>query len=558
MIDNACFLKDYSNEINKGNIIVGYWIKKEVDNLINDLDNPCYVFDTKEAHKRIRFIENCCLQSKAPYYMKPVKLMLWQKAFFEALYSFKMADSGKRRFVEALLLVARKNGKSTMLAADGNTDLFIGAGGTDICCASNDDRQAKLIWREIAGMRTRLDPKKEVTGQNLVEIRNEVKNISIFRLSSKTQNKDGFNIDKTYLDESHDIAEENGQSEIAEACWRGMSSKDEPLFINCTTQGFNRDCYLDKKIEKAKGVISGEIEDERFLPFLYEQDSEAEVWQDESSWQKSNPSIIYEVKKVDKLKRDLEDAKRDNATRVHMLCKDFNIPQNTASAWLMLEDYDYHQEHFDLEAFRDSYCLAAVDLAETTDLTNLKLLFMKKNDNIKYVFSHYWIPESKLDNADDKNAGAKYKEWAKDGYLTINEGNDNDLTRVADYLMILKNKYNIRVVKVGYDVKFAKDFIKRLDEYGIESEVIQQNPSVMSSPMKLVEADLKSRIINYSENPVDKWCLSNASMQINNLGQVMCVKVNNQASKRIDGAVTLIILYATLQRFRSEYMRYVK
>lgn len=558
MIDNACFLKDYSNEINKGNIIVGYWIKKEVDNLINDLDNPCYVFDTKEAHKRIRFIENCCLQSKAPYYMKPVKLMLWQKAFFEALYSFKMADSGKRRFVEALLLVARKNGKSTMLAADGNTDLFIGAGGTDICCASNDDRQAKLIWREIAGMRTRLDPKKEVTGQNLVEIRNEVKNISIFRLSSKTQNKDGFNIDKTYLDESHDIAEENGQSEIAEACWRGMSSKDEPLFINCTTQGFNRDCYLDKKIEKAKGVISGEIEDDRFLPFLYEQDSEAEVWQDESSWQKSNPSIIYEVKKVDKLKRDLEDAKRDNATRVHMLCKDFNIPQNTASAWLMLEDYDYHQEHFDLEAFRDSYCLAAVDLAETTDLTNLKLLFMKKNDNTKYVFSHYWIPESKLDNADDKNAGAKYQEWAKDGYLTINEGNDNDLTRVADYLMILKNKYNIRVVKVGYDVKFAKDFIKRLDEYGIESEVIQQNPAVMSSPMKLVEADLKSRIINYSENPVDKWCLSNASMQINNLGQVMCVKVNNQASKRIDGAVTLIILYATLQRFRSEYMRYVK
>lgn len=558
MIDNACFLKDYSNEINKGNIIVGYWIKKEVDNLINDLDNPSYVFDTKEAHKRIRFIENCCLQSKAPYYMKPVKLMLWQKAFFEALYSFKMADTGKRRFVEALLLVARKNGKSTMLAADGNTDLFIGAGGTDICCASNDDRQAKLIWREIAGMRTRLDPKKEVTGQNLVEIRNEVKNISIFRLSSKTQNKDGFNIDKTYLDESHDIAEENGQSEIAEACWRGMSSKDEPLFINCTTQGFNRDCYLDKKIEKAKGVISGEIEDDRFLPFLYEQDSEAEVWQDESSWQKSNPSIIYEVKKVDKLKRDLEDAKRDNATRVHMLCKDFNIPQNTASAWLMLEDYDYHQEHFDLEAFRDSYCLAAVDLAETTDLTNLKLLFMKKNDNTKYVFSHYWIPESKLDNADDKNAGAKYKEWAKDGYLTINEGNDNDLTRVADYLMILKNKYNIRVVKVGYDVKFAKDFIKRLDEYGIESEVIQQNPAVMSSPMKLVEADLKSRIINYSENPVDKWCLSNASMQINNLGQVMCVKVNNQASKRIDGAVTLIILYATLQRFRSEYMRYVK
>lgn len=552
------YLEQYYEEIKKGNIIAGYWVKREVGNLLQDLNNQRYIFDPSHCYKRFFFQERLCLQSKAPYYMQPIKLMLWQKAFWEALYSFKMAETGLRRFNEALLLVARKNGKSTMLAADGNTDLFIGDGGTDICCASNDDRQAKLIWREIGGMRSRLDPKKELTGQNLTEIRNELKNITIFRLSSKTQNKDGFNIDKTYLDESHDIKEENKQSEIAEACWRGMSSKDEPLFMNSTTQGFNRDCYLDGKIETAKAIISGEIDDIHFLPFLYEQDSEAEVWQDEASWEKSNPSIRYGVKKIAKLKRDIETAKRDNATRIHMLCKDFNIPQNTAAAWLMLEDYDYPQEILDLEAFRDCFCLAAVDLAETTDLTNCKLLFIRPNDNTKYIFSHYWIPASKLDNADDKNAGARYKEWAKDGRLTICEGNDNDLTLVADWIAGLKNRFNIRVVKCGYDVRFAKEFIKRMDEYGIETEVIQQNPAVMSSPMKLIEADLKSRIINYGENPIDKWCLGNASMQVNNLGQVMCVKINNQPSRRIDGAVTLIILYATLQRFRSEYMRYVK
>ena len=552
------FLEQYDDEIRKGNIIVGYWIRKELDNLLADLNDPRYIFDPSHVYKRFAFQERFCLQSKAPYYMQPIKLMLWQKAFWEALYSFKMADTGLRRFNEALLEVARKNGKSTMFAADGNTDLFIGDGGTDICCASNDDRQAKLIWREIKGMRARLDPKREVTGDNLVEIRNELKNITVFRLSSKTQNKDGFNIDKTYLDESHDIKEENGQSEIAEACWRGMSSKVEPLFMNCTTQGFNRDCYLDKKIEMAKAVISGEIEDIHFLPFLYEQDSEAEVWQDESSWQKSNPSIIYGVKKVAKLERDIETAKRDNATRIHLLCKDFNIPQNTAAAWLMLEDYDYPQEVKSLEDFRDCFCLAAVDLSETTDLTNCKLLFMRKDDNTKYVFSHYWIPASKLDNSDDKAAGAQYKEWAKDGYLTICDGNDNDLTLVADWLAGLKNKYGIRVVKCGYDMRFAKEFLRRMDEYGIETEMIQQSPAVMSSPMKLVEADLKSRVINYGQNPIDKWCLGNASMQVNNLGQVMCVKIGSQVSRRIDGAVTLIICYATLQRFRSEYLRYVK
>ena len=552
------YLEQYYNLIQTGGVVVGYWIRKEVENLIEDLNNPAYVYDTTEAHKRIKFMQTLCLQSKQPYYMKPVQLMPWQLAYWEALYSFKMSDTGLRRFTESLLEVARKNGKSTMFAADGNTDLFIGDGGTDICCASNDDRQAKLIWREIAGMRARLDPKKSITGYNLTEIRNDLKNITVFRLSSKTQNKDGFNISKTYLDESHDIKEENGQSEVAEACWRGMSSKDEPLFLNCTTQGFNRDCYLDKKIETAKGVISGEIDDIHFMPWLYEQDSEAEIWQDPSSWEKSNPAIRYGVKKTAKLERDIETAKRDKGTRIHLLCKDFNIPQNTAEAWLMQEDFDYPQEVKSLEDFRGCFCLAAVDLAETTDLTNAKLLFMREGDNTKYIFSHYWLPESKLQNSDDKHAGAQYKEWAKQGHLTICEGADNDLTLVADWLAGLKKQYNIKIVKCGYDVKFSKEFINKMDDYGIETELIQQTTSVMSSPMKWVEADLKSQRINYGLNPVDKWCLANASIQVDNLGRVMCVKISGQHSKRIDGAVTLIILYATLQRFKSEYQRYIK
>lgn len=552
------YLEQYHDLIKSGGVVVGYWVRKEVENLVEDMSNPDYIYDTTEAHKRIKFMQTLCLQSKQPYYMKPVALMPWQLAYWEALYSFKMADTGLRRFTETLLEVARKNGKSTMFAADGNTDLFIGAGGMDICCASNDDRQAKLIWREIAGMRARLDPKKSITGYNLVEIRNELKNITVFRLSSKTQNKDGFNISKTYLDESHDIKEENGQSEVAEACWRGMSSKDEPLFLNCTTQGFNRDCYLDKKIETAKAVINGEIDDIHFMPWLYEQDSEAEIWQDPATWEKSNPSIRYGVKKTAKLERDIETAKRDKGTRIHLLCKDFNIPQNTAEAWLMQEDFDYPQEVKTLEDFRGCYCLAAVDLAETTDLTNAKLLFMREGDKTKYIFSHYWIPELKLKNADDKNAGAQYKEWAKQGHITICEGADNDLTLVADWLAGLKKEYGIKIVKCGYDVKFSKEFINRMDAYGIETELIQQTSSVMSSPMKWVEADLKSKIINYGLNPVDKWCFGNASIQVDNIGRVMCVKINGQHSKRIDGAVTTIILYATLQRFKTEYQRYIK
>lgn len=544
------YLTAYSELIETGGVVVGYYMREEIRRLMDDLQNPAYIYDTTEAHKRFKFQQTLCLQSKSPYYGKPIELMPWQLAFWETLYSFKMADTGRRRFTEGLLEVARKNGKSTMFAADGNTDLFIGGGGMDICCASNDDRQARLIWREIKGMRARLDPHKTLTSDNLTEIRNDAKNINIVRLSSKTQNKDGFNFDKVYLDESHDMEND----EIAEACWRAMSSKDEPLFLNCTTQGFVNDGYLDKKLKTARAIVDGEIDDVHFLPWLYEQDSEAEIWADVSSWEKSNPSIRYGVKKTAKLERDIETAKRDKGARVHLLCKDFNIKQNTAESWLSLEDYAYNMRNIDFEEFRGAYALAAVDLSETTDLTNAKVLIMTGGeDKTKYIFSHYWIPESKLNDSNDESSGAKYKDWARAGYITICEGNDNDLTLVADWLASLKKQYGIKIVACGYDQRFSKDFLRRMDDYGITCENIPQRPVVMSSPMKWAEADFKARLINYGNNPVDRWNFGNASVMVNNFGQQLAVKINNVPSRRIDGAVTLIILYATLQRFRSEY-----
>lgn len=550
------YLLQYWKLIQNHEVVVGYWVRQAVKNLVDDLDDPQYVYDTTEADKRIRFEERLCLQSKAPYYMKPLSLMPWQKAWWEAIYSFKMADTDKRRFTEGLLEIARKNGKSTMFAADGNYDLFCGEGGTDICCSSNDDRQARLIWSEIGGMRSRLDPKKTLTGANLVEIKNYLKNITVFRLSSRTQNKDGYNISKTYLDESHDINEENGQSEIAEACWRGMSSKEQPLFLNCTTQGFNRDCYLDHKISYAKKVISGEIDDPHFIAFLYEQDSEGEIWQDERSWEKSNPSIRYGVKKIDKLRRDVEAAKYDKATRIHLLTKDFNIPQTNAQSWLMLEDYDYPIDSFAPEDLRGCVYLGAVDLAATTDLANAKALIMKPETKERYILSHYFIPESKLEMSDDREAGANYKEWARDGYITIHEGNEVDISAVADWFFRLYKEYGLKPYKIGYDQRYAKTFVERCEEYGFETEMLAQG-RYLSNAMKLTEADLKSKLINYNHNPVDKWCLANCCCEVDNIGNIQPVKAAGVNAKRIDGAVTLIMANEMLRRYRSDYKKII-
>ena len=220
----------------------------------------------------------------------------------------------------------------------------------------------------------------------------------------------------------------------------------------------------------------------------------------------------------------------------------------------MEEDYKYSAV-YDIEEFRDCFALGAVDLSETTDLTCAKVLLMKKDDPTKYIYTMYFIPESKLELSSDRESGAKYAEWAKEGWLTICEGNEIDLSMVADWFYKLYETYGIRTITTGYDQKFAKDFLNRMEEYNFEFEMVYQNKLTLSNPMKLVEADLKGQLINYQENPIDQWCLGNASMEIDNFGNVMAVKINSQQNRRIDGAVTLIILYEMYRRYRSVFLR---
>lgn len=552
MADNG-YIEEYLDAIKRQDPkdgIVGYWVRKEVENIYEDKKSGIWHFDTTEADKRMAFQEKFSLQSKAPFYGKPMDFMLWQKFFWSVIYGFYDRKTGYRRFTDVLLEIARKNGKSTTLASDANYDVFVGAGGNDICCASNDDGQAKLIWQEVAQMRNMLDPRKTITSHNLTTIRNHYRNISVTRLSQKTQNKDGRNYAKVYLDESHDINEIGGGSEIAEACWRSMSTKDDPLFINCTTNGFNRDCYLDNKIRYGKKVINGEIEDPQFFPLLFEMDSEEEIWTDESSWAKANPALPYGVKKIAKLRRDVETAKHDKASRIHLLTKDFNMPQDGTESWLLYEDYAYKTNDFSLDDFKGAFCLGFVDLSATTDLTSAKALLMRPNDTTKYIVSHYWTLQSKLEEIDWKEHGADYRQWVRDGYMTVHDGTEIDIAEVADWYFMLYKNYNIKPYMIGYDQRFSKVFTDRLDEYQLEYEMILQGRA-LSNAMRLTEADLKAKRINYNQNPVDKWCLKNCSCKMDNVGFIQPVKT--QAEKRIDGAITFIGINEVYRRYRAEY-----
>jgi phage terminase large subunit-like protein len=559
------YLIQYREAIRRGEIVAGYELITELDNLIRDLDNPRYIYDTTDAEERIDFMEHCIRLTKSPFYNKPMKLMLWQKAFIEASFSFKMADKyytnaagikkNVDRFKKIVLLIARKNTKSETCSALELTESIIGNEGADLVCSSNDDIQASILYDAIDTMRLLIDPEQIDTRKNIRFIKILPTNSKIFKLSDRTRNKEGRNIDFAVIDEVHEMKD----NVIIKSIEQSQSLKDNPKLIEITTEGFVNDGALDNELKTCRAIINGEddgISAERTLPWLYTQDSENEIWTDERTWQKSNPSLGI-VKKWDYLREQVDKARKSKADRIFVLSKDFNFKQNSAQAWLNTEDYKYTAV-YDLEDFRGALCLGAVDLSETTDMTSAKVLLMKKDDRTKYIYQHYWIPESKLQSADDKQAGAKYLEWAKAGLLTICEGNDIDLSCVADWFFSVYKNYGLKLYKCGYDVKFSKDFLKRMDEYGFECEIIQQNKLTLSNAMKLVESDLKAQYVNYNENEIDAWCLGNAAIEIDNVGNVQAVKIAGQPGKRIDGAVTLIIVYEMYRRYRSDFIKMLK
>ena len=562
--DNS-YLLEYKARIETGEILVGQDMWMELENLEEDFQDERFQYNTEKLNLRISFIEGCCRLTKSPFYNQPMKLMLWQKALIEATYSFKMQsiDNGEwiDRFQEILLLIPRKNGKTELISALELSEFILGRPGSDIICSGMDDGTSDLAYQATDTMRTLIDPQNRDTWRNQKGLKCFANNNHIYKLSDSTRQREGRNIDFAGIDEVWSLVDDGIYSPIQQS----TSSKIDYKIFLFGSEGFVDGGLLDRKRAEYSKIIRKEDDKDSALhklPWLYTQDSEHEVWNTNQdginrAWQKSNPSIGV-VKKWSYLKDRVDEGRESKADRVMTLSKEFNFKQNTVTGWLNIEDYDY-EAVFDLEDFRGSFYLGAVDLAETTDLVSARIMMMKPGDKKKYIHQQYFITEQKLEvDNDDHAAGARYKEWVEKGFMTLAGENEVNLRMVADWFYSLFSKYKLKLFKVGYDQKFAMDWLRRMeDPYGWTKKepdadliMILQNAQTLNGAIKLCEAEFKAKIFNYNNNPVDKWCLSNAGMKIDKNG---CLIVKQEPTKRIDGAVTYAILNEVYRRYRSDF-----
>lgn len=552
------FIEEYYKWIQDNPNKVCDKIKKQYKKLVNNIkkehkvsfvnkgieETHTYIFDEKKSLRCIHFIEKYCKQSKGRWAGKPLKLELFQKAMLQALFGFVDKDTGLRKYKKVIFFVARKNGKSVLDSAIATYMLTKdNEGGAEIYSVATKREQSKIVWEESK----RMIKKSPILAKR---IRCLIGGIyydatdSFFRaLASDSNSLDGLNAHLVIADEVHAWKDKN----LLDVMYDSMSARTQPILLETSTMGTIRQNVFDIEYDYASQVVDCTIQDETLLPIIYELDDEKE-WTNEDSWYKANPSL-GSIKSIKDLREKVERAKANPIELVNLLCKDFNIRQNTINAWLTFDDLNNEKIYSD---WKDTYCIAGVDLSSVHDLTAATLLGVK-NGEIR-VKQMYWIPTNLLEKK-VKEDRIPYDKWLKAGWIRLSGDSKIDYQDVTQWFLEEVRENDLRPLFVGYDSWNAQYWCDEMKGYGFNMVEVRQGMKTMSAPMKIMKADLIEKKINYNNNPILKWCLSNTTVKMDSNENIQPDK--EKSRQRIDGAVSLIDAYCIFVDKQQEYLNYI-
>ena len=542
------YIDEYLEAIRSGKCIVGQRIRREYEKLSDDIHNPKngFIFDEKKAQRPIDFIERFCRHSKGEWASQPLKLELFQKAFISALFGFIDEKTGFRKYRETLFYVARKNGKSVLLSGIALYCLIAdNEPGAEVYSVASKKDQARIIFTESVNMVKQSPELIGITKKRKSDLYFPLTFSKMQPLGKNSDTLDGLNSSLVIVDELHSIRDRN----LYEVMKQSQSARRQPLFVMITTAGTIRESIFDDMYKYACGVADGTIKDDRFLPIMYELDDKKEAF-DPLKWEKANPGL-NSIKKLDDLISKVERAKNSPHDLTGVLVKDFNVIQSVSTAWLPFDDIN-NEETFDLSAFRGQYAIGGADLSITTDLTCATLLFMDKNEK-RYVTQMYFLP---ADNFEQRVHDEKipYDKWLESGLLRLCQGNTINYHDVTAWFLEMVEKYDVTPAWIYYDSYSARYWVDEMQNHGFNMIRCIQGAKTLSLPMQKLGADLQKKLVNYNNNPLLKWCITNTGIQTDRNGNIVPVKATS-AKYRIDGLASLLDAYVGLCDHYNEYLQ---
>ncbi len=521
---------EYIEGVLSGSIVVGRLARLAVERHVSDL---------REGHKRGLYFNEAAAQrvidffgflthSKGEWAGQPFNLSPWQAFMVWVLFGWKRSD-GMRRFRIAYNEVARKNGKSTFAAGVG-LYLFLAdqEAGAEVYSAATKRDQAKIIHSEA----TRMVQASPYLRKVITVVRD---NLSIRSTNSKYEplgadadTLDGLNIHGAIIDEIH----AHRTRAVIDVLETATSARRQPLQFEVTTAGYDQHSICFEHHDYSVKVLEGVVEDDTWFAFIAALD-EGDDWTDEHVWAKANPNLGISVK-LDDLQRKCEKAQQvpaaqNNFRRLHL---DEWTRQSTR--WLDLSKWDATAGEANPEELKGRICYGGLDLASTTDIAALALVFPYDNDF--KVLMRFWIPSEAMRERSQRGR-VPYDVWVRQGLIKATEGNVIDYRIIRQDIEALAEQYNIR--EIGFDRWGATQLIQELQDADLTVVQIGQGFASMSAPTKELLNLVLGKRLHHGGNPVLRWMADNMVVKQDPAGNLKPDK--EKSTEKIDGMVALVM-----------------
>lgn len=506
------------------------------------------IFDAEEARAAVEFFSRYCRHHKGEWAGQPLVLADWQAENVSAIFGWKHAETGLRRFRQAWWETPRKNGK-TQIAAGVGVRLLVADGeeGGEIYFTATKRDQAKIGYVAAGQMVKRSPelrrfiqvPKGFMAGAPMVCNRLASK---MEPLSSDHNTLDGLNPSGDIRDEVHEW-KDHGLAAVLDSA---TGARRQPLTLEITTAGvFDQNGVGWTRHDYACNVLDGTFEDDAQFAYIAAADEKDDPF-DPAIWWKANPNLGISPK-LDYIAKRAEKARRDPSYLNDFLRYHLNVWTQQVTRWLPMDRWKEgdprtptraeYDEHAAMLAGRE--CFGGLDLSSKLDLAAFVLEFPSDNDII-HLLARFWIPEATVEKR-VREGKRFYRAWVERGWLIATPGDSIDYDWIRREAVEFSKRYRIR--QIAFDPWGATQLAWKLgEEDGMTMVECGQGYKSMSEPSKDFEACVTSRNVRHLGHPVLSWCASNAVCRRDPAGNIKPDK--EKAKDKIDGIVASIMAHS--------------
>jgi phage terminase large subunit-like protein len=486
-------------------------------------------YDKTAASIAIAFFEYALVHVKGEWAHTRFTLQPWQRTLVGDLFGWKRRD-GTRKYRRAYIEVPRKNGKSTIGAGIALYLLFAdGEYGADVYSAAADRDQAAIVFetaKQMVELSPLLKPRAELFKRSIFC----PENMGSYKvLSADAFTKHGLNPHGIIFDELH--AQPN--RDLWDVLNTGMGARRQPLMVMITTAGFDRTSICWEQRSYGLAVQQGRMDDPSFYTYISAAD-ESDDWLDPKVWAKANPNLDVTVSSeyiaTESARAVQSPAYQNTFRRLHL-----NQWTQQESRWLDMRAWDACNAPLgDLEG---RVCYAGLDLASTTDIAALVLVFPPEaEDEPTWLLPFFWIPQANLVERSRRDR-VPYAAWLRDGLVYATPGTVIDYDAILEQLKQLAARY--RIGEIAFDRWGATRISTQLTDAGFTMVEFGQGYASLSAPTKeLLRLVLGARI-SHGGNPVLRWMADNVTVEQDAAGNVKPSK--GKSREKIDGIVACIM-----------------